>query len=91
MFLTLWVVLLVLDNLEEDENENEPDDAEKVAADALRTVLVNIINQYNQFKRGWINENGAPVPKKHWVALRFNWRHAGECILQNMSIFPTKK
>jgi hypothetical protein len=33
MFLGLGVLLLVLDDLEED--ENEPDDAEKVAAEAL--------------------------------------------------------
>jgi hypothetical protein len=41
MFLTLGVVLLVLDDLEED--KNKPDDAEKVA-DMLRKVLVDTIN-----------------------------------------------
>jgi hypothetical protein len=38
MLVGLGVLLLVLDDLEED--ENEPDDAEQVAADALRKVLV---------------------------------------------------
>jgi hypothetical protein len=49
MFATLGVVLLVLDDLEEDENKQ--DDMETIVADALRSVLVEAINRYNQFKR----------------------------------------
>jgi hypothetical protein len=80
MFLTLGVVLLVLDDLEED--ENEPEDAEKIAANALRTLLVDTINRYNQFKRGRIDENGAHVSKRRWVASHFNCQRAQECIVQ---------
>jgi hypothetical protein len=82
MFVTLGVVLLVLDDLEEDENKQ--DDAETIVADALRSVLVEAINRYNQFKRGRIDENGAPVPKKRRVASCKNWQRAHECMVQNM-------
>jgi hypothetical protein len=80
MFLTLGAVLLVLDDLEEDDNEQ--DDTEKIVADALRTVLVEAINQYNQFKRGRIDENGSPVPKRHRVASHYNWQRAHQCIVR---------
>jgi hypothetical protein len=82
MFVTLRFVLLVLDNLEDDENEQ--DDTEKIVTDALRSVLVEAINQYNQFKHGRIDENGAPVRKKPRVVSRLNWQRAHECIVQNM-------
>jgi hypothetical protein len=49
MFLTLGVVLLVLDDLEEDENIQ--DDAEKIATDMLQKVLVDTIASYKQFKQ----------------------------------------
>jgi hypothetical protein len=64
MFVALGVILLVLDDLEED--ENEPDDAEKVAADELQTVLVDAITRYMELKRGRpIDDNDeVPVPKK---------------------------
>jgi hypothetical protein len=65
MFMTLGVILPVLDDLEED--ENEPDDAEKIAADELRTVLVDAITRYLQLKRAWAAANrrySYLVPKK---------------------------
>jgi hypothetical protein len=39
----------VLDDLEED--ENIPDDAEEIATNMLRKVLVNTIASYKQFKQ----------------------------------------
>jgi hypothetical protein len=72
MFLTLGAVRLVLDDFEEDDNEQ--DDTEKIVADALRTVLVEAIDsRYNKLKRGRIDENGSPVPKRRQVASHCNW------------------
>jgi hypothetical protein len=93
MFVALGVVLLVMDDLEE--YDNKQDDTEKIVADALRTVFVEAINRYNQFKRGRIDENWAHVSKRRRVASHFNWQRVQECIVQksikHMSNFPTKK
>jgi hypothetical protein len=81
MFVALGVLLVVLEDLEED--DNQIDDTETIVADALRSLLLQAINQYNQLKRGRIDKNGAPVPKRRRSVSRYNWQRARQCIQED--------
>jgi Plant transposon protein len=80
-------VLLLIDEIEED--GAEPALSEERIMEMMRTLMTNTINFFRLYKRGRVDETGAPIPKRRRIQTNFNWDRARQCVMEDfMSPYP---
>jgi Plant transposon protein len=79
------LILFCLDEFVEGEEVSSVDNARAL----MQTVLAETFNLYRLYKRGRVDESGAPVPKRRRIASNFNWDRARQCVHEDfMSPIP---